>query len=165
MFQHLAEILGDNWLVESVVDGLVRAVRRRMGPAAGDHIVADLAFTRYIIGYGANELASKGKAELERYEDFLRSEFSAKVLVFPLYSPPHHWIAGAIDCAAKAIRFGDPRGGAPPTAFVQALQKWLYSVMSWSSVRVTRDLPCGVQQDSFNCGVIAPNTIARLVLK
>ncbi|KAJ7213926.1 hypothetical protein GGX14DRAFT_563511 [Mycena pura] len=125
----------------------------------------DLAFTRYIIDYGANELASKGKAELERYEDFLRSEFSAKFLVFPLYSPSHHWIAGAINCAAKAIRFGDSCGGAPPTAFVQALQKWLYSVMSWSSVCVTRDLPCRVQQDSFNCGVIAPNTIARLVLK
>ncbi|KAJ7229911.1 hypothetical protein GGX14DRAFT_553416 [Mycena pura] len=167
MFDHLADILGENWLTESIVNGLVADVRRRMNllmPESKLFCIADLEFTQYIEDYAANTLERRAKADLGRYEDLLRSSDAPRFLAFPLYSPQYHWTAGVVVLEQKTVRFGDPIRRSPPPNFVCALTKWLCAVMSWSSVSIKSDLPCGRQRDRFNCGIIAANTIANFVL-
>ncbi|KAJ7194119.1 hypothetical protein GGX14DRAFT_586935 [Mycena pura] len=89
-----------------------------------------------------------------------------QVLSFPLHSPPLHWAAcvTVVDIAGAHVRFGDPLRKRRPQALFDELLRWLQDDIGLKNVKITEDLPCGLQHDVVNCGIISANTLAHAIL-
>ncbi|KAJ7216059.1 hypothetical protein GGX14DRAFT_391721 [Mycena pura] len=151
-FERLAEVLGDNWLSDSVEDALVRDIKTRLNArygASNDVLLADTFFATYVRTGAATDSAHVGHSLVQKYTHMLTSPSPPQSLYFPLYSPPVHWASCKIDLQNH---------------LADELVVWLVSKIGLMNVQITNDLPCGRQNDSFNCGIIATNAVAHDIL-
>ncbi|KAJ7211695.1 hypothetical protein GGX14DRAFT_623340 [Mycena pura] len=166
-FERLAEILGDSWLSDAVVDALIRDIEARMKTRDGsssDMLLADTFFATCISNGAATNSNHPGHSLAARYTHLLTSPSPPHSLLFPLHSPPVHWAGCRIDVRKSHIQFADSLRWKHPKALVEQLLVWLEKKIGLKNIQVTDDLPCGLQEDSFNCGIIAPNALAHAVL-
>ncbi|KAJ7201855.1 hypothetical protein GGX14DRAFT_571116 [Mycena pura] len=166
-FERLAEVLGDNWLSDSVVDALAQNIKMRVKERDGvssEVLLADTIFATCISGGAATNSAHPGNSLVQRYTHLLTSSPSPQSLSFPLHSPPVHWASCRVNLQKAHIQFADSLRKKHPKDLTDNLVEWLQTEVGLKDVRVTDDLPCGRQRDSFNCGIISTNALAHNIL-
>ncbi|KAJ7212979.1 hypothetical protein GGX14DRAFT_564026 [Mycena pura] len=166
-FEHLAKVLGDNWVSDSVVDALVWDIKTRLnarGDSSNDVLLADTLFATSMRTGAAGDPTHVGYSMVAKHTHLLTSPSLPQSLSFSLHSPPVHWASCKIDLAESHIRFADSLRWKHPKDLADNLVVWLESTIGLTNVQVTDDLPCGRQRDDFNCGIIGPNALAHDIL-
>jgi Ulp1 family protease len=167
-FEHLAEVLGENELTDTILDALMKDLERRLKASNGDSsavVVADTFLPRCIAAGAARTPGHFGYPVIRTYNYLLSpANSSARILAFPVHSPPNHWMACHVDITEAQIRFGDGFRGSPPKILSKELAEWLQVATEMAHPVITNDLPCGEQHDVVNCGIIAVNAIAHSIL-
>ncbi|KAJ7839112.1 hypothetical protein B0H14DRAFT_3458877 [Mycena olivaceomarginata] len=167
-FEHLAEVLGENELTDTILDALMKDLERRLKASNGDSsavVVADTFLPRCIAAGAARTPGHFGYPVIRTYNYLLSpANSSARILAFPVHSPPNHWMACHVDITEARIRFGDGFRGSPPKILSKELAEWLQVATEMAHPVITDDLPCGEQHDVVNCGIIAVNAIAHSIL-
>ncbi|KAJ7195374.1 hypothetical protein GGX14DRAFT_575691 [Mycena pura] len=168
-YEHLAEVLGENMLMGSVVDALVHDIKTRLTIRDGtssEHIIGDTMFARCMTDGAATSSEHMGYRLIARYTHLLSSDSASRprYLSFPLHSPPLHWAACMIDLPKQHIHFGDSLQRRRPQALFDELLRWLTEDVGLQKVKITDDLTCGLQKDHVNCGIISANTLAHAIL-
>ncbi|KAJ7465357.1 hypothetical protein B0H11DRAFT_2307986 [Mycena galericulata] len=165
-YEHLAEVLGENLLVDSVVDALVQDLKHRIRAkdgATSNYILADTFFATSMSEGAVSPSDHAGHPLIAKYTDLFSAPSPPPYLGIPLYSPPLHWASCEVDFTRENVRFGDSLQRQMPKALREELLKWLKK-LGLRDVKVTNDLPCGRQRDAVNCGIISANTLAHAAL-
>ncbi|KAJ7435596.1 ribonuclease H-like domain-containing protein [Mycena galericulata] len=79
----------------------------------------------------------------------------------------NHWVGAVLELIDGSIEFGDPGGGGEDDVDVCAALQWFTNQHVTNPDNNTFSslaLPCTQQQDSYNCGLYAPNALAHKFL-
>ncbi|KAK6997337.1 hypothetical protein R3P38DRAFT_2798466 [Favolaschia claudopus] len=156
-YEHLAQVLGENMLANAVLDALMKAIDM--------FIVGDTFLLRCLAAGAAHDPSRFGYAAIQKYTHLLSlPPSSSRILIFPVYSPPLHWMACCVDMTAACIQFGDGFQMSSPEALSKELAEWVKPAIDMRQPVVTNDLLCAKQDDNVNCGIIAVNALAHRVL-
>ncbi|KAF9036122.1 hypothetical protein BDZ89DRAFT_1061952 [Hymenopellis radicata] len=165
-YEFASTLLGDNYLNDAVLTTLLDILNKRLvsSRAAPDTLIAGTDFGRFIAQGCFENSSNSGRVLLDKYAQLFSPESPFRHLYLPVYSPPKHWSACHIDFGTGDVSFGDSLGRPRPKQFFKHLEEWLLKRTAVSSVQITETLPCAIQTDGFNCGIIAVNTIAHNIL-
>ncbi|KAJ7078625.1 hypothetical protein C8R43DRAFT_1143365 [Mycena crocata] len=167
----LAGFFSKNYLGGNLVDAMLELLSLRLigsdDPGSDTKVIVNTNFAQFIglllpDDDGNIPISSHDGAQiyLKKYGMWFRGpEHTHLDLV--LYRPPQHWTACSIDFKQGHIRYGDGLKWPRPKEFFEALKSWTKEFFPGTEFRVTDDLPCAIQTDSFNCPIIAVNAVAH----
>ncbi|KDQ60091.1 hypothetical protein JAAARDRAFT_45943 [Jaapia argillacea MUCL 33604] len=165
-----AQMLRNGFLSDIVINAMIRRINSHLkrSPSPPAIVITTLQLSTYLVGN--TSLTKKSPSTHPPYnaqsvgylQDMGRrvTESACTRLLFPFYSPPHHWAVISIDIPLRTIRCGDSIGRSCPKVLVTALIAWLRHHFGGRPFTFSNNLPCADQgDDSVSCGIIAINTL------
>ncbi|KAJ3811789.1 hypothetical protein F5876DRAFT_75460 [Lentinula aff. lateritia] len=129
-------------------------------------MIAPLAFTNKLMNPVIYKALRKGR----NVEDTVLKHFETVIIedrIDILYAPLHvngnHWIAIALDFNRGEVFYGDSLGKSCPFTFLQKVDLWLCKRFNHKFADKGFLIECGVQRDSFSCGICVVNAILHAV--
>ncbi|KAH7876772.1 uncharacterized protein C8R40DRAFT_1236404 [Lentinula edodes] len=167
----LIGFLGSGWLSGDQIDLMVGHMSMRLEAQGSKSrrrvVIAPLAFANKIQNpFIQNSLRKVGEVQdtvLKHFETVI-VEDRIEVLYAPVHVNGNHWIAVAVDFGRGEVYYGDSLSQmSPPRVFLQRLDLWLRKRFNRRLVDKGFRLECGVQRDTFNCGICVANAISHAV--
>ncbi|KAJ7446900.1 hypothetical protein B0H11DRAFT_2248676 [Mycena galericulata] len=166
-YEDLANLLGENQLAGGVLDALMLQIGRRLKQKTADGsstIIAEEFFATCLAAGATDQTDHFGSSIIRRYENLLQSTPRPTRLVLLVHHALNHWLACRVNISNGRIQFGDGFRQNPPKELSKGLAHFLKRTTGKSDPVITKDLPCGVQKDIVNCGIIAVNALAHDLL-
>lgn len=164
---HLSKFLSEEMLDDGHIDAMLQLVRLRLeetGNQQPNFHVERTAFAQALTGIASN---IKDYPEGASRTDLKATKTLVDTDSYSIYgvahSAPLHWVAYIIQktCTHLKISWGDSLSQTRtiPKRFKKGVQKWASFHFKGLRVEYDETLPCGVQHDSFSCGIISVNTL------
>ncbi|KAF9448062.1 hypothetical protein P691DRAFT_760258 [Macrolepiota fuliginosa MF-IS2] len=161
-------LLGDEWLSDEIISTIVEELKM----TGEGTLVEDWLFAWTLKDCMGKEGLEEKSGGACFDESGLLQRVAKKIeqhklerLIFPAHVHGNHWIVCFVDFQQREVGYGDSFATKMQllTSMVNALHAWLAHLKYSTFINTGNTLPCLTQDDTFNCGMFAMNTLQHQV--